>query len=210
MIPITNEEKSYGNQKICYICEKEFGTDKNKNNKKFRNQCHYTGKFRESAHSICNLRYKIPREIPVVFDNGSTYDYHFIIEQLAKEFKGSFNCLGKNTEKYITFSLLINIEYDNDTTVTYKLKFIDSYRFMPSSLSSLVDNLSEINSKKPTDEFIDNIRSIAIWLSFNVDNLFESNKKIKKSENKFADNLRFMSSSLSHSTDNVSQINKKK
>ena len=80
---------------------------------------------------------------------------------------------------------------------------------MPSSLSSLVDNLSEINSKKPTDEFIDNIRSIAIWLSCNVDNLFESNKKIEKSENKFADNLRFMSSSLSHSVDNLSEINKK-
>ena len=32
--------------------------------------------------------------------------------------------------------------------ITYKLKFIDSYRFMPSKLSDLVDNLSEINKKK--------------------------------------------------------------
>ena len=69
MILLTNEEN------ICCICEKEFGTDKNKNNKKVRDHCHYTEKYRGAAHSICNLRYKIPREIPVVFHNGSTYDY---------------------------------------------------------------------------------------------------------------------------------------
>ena len=52
---------------------------------KVRDHCHYTGKFRGVAHSICNLRYKTPKEIPVVFHNGSTYDYHFIINKLAKK-----------------------------------------------------------------------------------------------------------------------------
>ena len=110
MIPLTDKEKeSYENQKICHICEKEFCTDKN--NKEFlkmqkvRDHCHYTGKYRGAAHSICNLRYKISKEIPVVFHNGSTYDYHFIIKQLAREFKGNFDCLGENAEKYITSSL---------------------------------------------------------------------------------------------------------
>ena len=55
---------------------------------KVRDDCHYIGKFRGAAHSICNLRYKVPQEIPVVFHNGSAYDYHFIIKQLAEEFKG--------------------------------------------------------------------------------------------------------------------------
>ena len=41
-----------------------------------------------TAHSICNLQYKIPNEIPVVFHNGSNYDYHFIINQLAKGVDG--------------------------------------------------------------------------------------------------------------------------
>ena len=59
------------------------------------------GKYRGAAHNICNLRYKIPKEIPVVFHNGSTYDYHFIIKELVKEFNGNFECLGENTEKYI-------------------------------------------------------------------------------------------------------------
>ena len=68
-------------QKVCYICKKRFSTDDDDGNKKFHNvryHCHYTGKYRGAAHNICNLRYKTPKEIPVVFDNGSTYNYHFI------------------------------------------------------------------------------------------------------------------------------------
>ena len=94
------------------------------------------------------MKYKTPKEIPVVFHNGSTYDYHFIIKQLAKEFKGQFECLGENSEKYITFLVPIKKELDNGKTVTYKLKFIDSFRFMQTSLSKLVDNLSEIYNKE--------------------------------------------------------------
>ena len=78
-----------------------------KNKHKVRDHCHYTGKSREAAHSICNLRYKVPKEITVVIHNGSTYDYHFIIKQLAEEFKGQIECLGENTEKYLTFSVPI-------------------------------------------------------------------------------------------------------
>ena len=156
IIPLTNEEKEYyEKQKVSYICEKEFCTDESDRSKfkilhKVRDHCHYTGKFREAAQNICNLRYKIPREIPVVFHNGSTYDYHFIFKQLAKEFNGKFDCLGENTEKYITFSAPIykKNDNDNDKTIIYKLKFIDSFRFMAASLSSLVDNLSEINKKE--------------------------------------------------------------
>ena len=65
--------------------------------------CHSTGKFTGAAHSECNLRYKVPKEIPIVFHNGSTYDYHFIIKQVAEEFEGEFKCLGEHSEKYITF-----------------------------------------------------------------------------------------------------------
>ena len=166
MIPLTNEEKeSYENQQICHICEREFCTDNDdeeefKKMQKVRDHCHYTGKYRGAAHSICNLRYKVPKEIPVVFHNGSTYDYHFIIKQLAREFKGYFHCLGENTEKYITFSVPIKKVLDNDNdndkkngkgkkakTITYRLRFIDSCRFMQDSLSNLVDNLSEVNNK---------------------------------------------------------------
>ena len=62
-------------------------------------------------------------------------DYHFVIKKLAEEFKGEFECLGENTEKYITFS--VPLKKENDRKITYKLKFIDSYRFMSTSLSNL-------------------------------------------------------------------------
>ena len=61
-----------------------------------------------------------------------------------KEFEGNFECLGENTEKYITFSVPIKKKIENkDIEITYKIKFIDSFRFMATSLSKLVDNLTE-------------------------------------------------------------------
>ena len=121
--------------------------------KKLSDHCHYTGKYRGATHNICNLRYKVPKEIPIVFHNGSTYDYHFIIKELVKEFEGNFECLGENTEKYIIFSVPIKKKIENkDLEITYKIKFIDSYRFMSSLLSILVDNLSEgIHNNKCVD-----------------------------------------------------------
>ena len=84
MIPLTNKEiKRHEKQKVYYICKKKICDDKNK--KKVRHHCHYTGKFRGAAHGGRNLRYKIPKEIPIVFHNGSTYDYHLIIKKLAQE-----------------------------------------------------------------------------------------------------------------------------
>ena len=67
---------------------------------------------------------------------------------MVKELKGKFDCFWENTEKYITFSVPIKKELNNDKEIIYKLKFIDSYRFMSTSLSSLADSLSEINNKK--------------------------------------------------------------
>ena len=148
MIPLTKKEQGqHSEQKVCYICKKEFNTyDDDKKHYNVKDHCHYTGKYRGAGHNICNLRYKIPKEIPIVFHNGSTYDYHFIIKELVKEFNGNFECLGENTEKYITFSVPIKKEIKNKNKIieiTYEIKFTDSFRFMSTSLSKLADNLSE-------------------------------------------------------------------
>ena len=132
------EEDNYNKENICHICKKEF------NNDKVRDHFHFTGKYRGAAHNTCNLRYEIPKNIPVIFHNGSTYDYHYIIKELASESEGNFECLGENTEKYITFSVPIKKRIENkNMDITYKIKFIDSFRFMATSLSKLVDNLTE-------------------------------------------------------------------
>ena len=143
MDPLTKEEeKSYKNQELCHTCEKEFCTDNNKEMRKVRDHCHYTGKYRGAAHSKCNLNHKIVKEIPVLFHNGSVYDYHFIIKYLAREFKGNSECLGENTEKYISFTVPFK-KVINDKEIKYRIRISDSCRFMQDSLSNLVDNLSE-------------------------------------------------------------------
>ena len=175
--------------KRCYICKNEFSTNENDKNAfklyhKFRGHCHYTGKFREAAHSICSLRYKTPKEIPVVFHNGSTYDYHFIINKLAKQFYGQLKCLGENTEKHITFSVPISKELEKGKTITCRLKFFDSFKFMSTSLSSLVDNLYE---KLHNDKCRD-CKSELNYISFKYNQLifqcFECKRNYKKDFNK--------------------------
>ena len=163
MIPLTNEEiKIYENQKQCCICKK--GIFRNKKDKykhiKVRDHCHDTGKFRGAAHSTCNLRYNLPKKIPIIVHNRSTYDDHFIFKQLSEEFEGQFKCLGENTEKYITYSVPIkkdvaNVNDDDDgggskkeKTAKYRLSFVDSCRLIQNKLSDLVDNLSGIHDKK--------------------------------------------------------------
>ena len=100
-------EESYENSKICNICKEKFENKylKDKKYRKVRDHFYYTGEYRGAAHSIYNLEYSVPNKIPTVFHNGSNYDYHFIIKELAEEFKKQFTCLGEYTEKYITFTL---------------------------------------------------------------------------------------------------------
>ena len=83
-------------------------TDKKYN--KFRDHGYYVGQYRGPAHSIYNSKYIIRKKIPIVFLNGSNYVYHFIIKELAEEFKKQFTCLGENSEKYITFTVPIEKE----------------------------------------------------------------------------------------------------
>ena len=148
MDPLTEEEKeSYKNQELCHICEKEFCTDNNKEMRKVRNHCHYTGKYRGAAHSKCNLNYKIVKEISVRFQNESVYDYHLIIKYLPREFKGNSECLGENTEKYINFTVPFK-KVINDKEIKYKIRISDNFRFLKDSLSNLVDKLSGLKIKE--------------------------------------------------------------
>ena len=115
--------------------------------KKVKDHCHYTENFRGAAHNICNLKYKVPKEIPIITHNAS-YDTHFMLNKLAIEFKGELNCNEDSVNNYITFSVPTEKEVINNNgdkkTITYKLKFIDGFRFMSTSLLELVDNTSEI------------------------------------------------------------------
>ena len=101
---------------------------------KVRDHCHFTSIYRGAAHSKPVYSYTSGIHIPVVFHNGSSYDNHFVIRQLVKDFKGYFNCVGENTEKYISFSVSIFKESDKGNKKkkpdVFTLKFIESNRFM--------------------------------------------------------------------------------
>ena len=106
---------------------------------------------KKTTHSICNLKYRVPKKIPMDFHNRSNYDYHFIIKELAEKFKKQFTCLGENTDKCIAFTVPVKRDVtsiDKNAkeivkNISFILQFIDSVRFMVSSLSNLVNNLSE-------------------------------------------------------------------
>ena len=104
---------------------------------------------------------------------------------MAEEFRGQFECLGENREKYITFLIPVKKEHDNDKTITYKINFFDSCRFMQSKLSGLVDNLSEINNKGcKTCMERKNIKSECDFIGFKNNRLSYRCKKCKGTSTK--------------------------
>ena len=150
------QQESYGNAKFCYISKEKFGS-KYLKDKKYRkaivkniDHCHFTGEYRGAAHSICNLKYSVPEKIPIAFHNGSNYDYHFIKREITEEFKKQFTQLGEKAEKKITFTVPIGKEVTRinkngeefTKNICYTLQFIDSTRYLASSLSKLVNNLA--------------------------------------------------------------------
>ena len=106
MDPLTPKQwKMYKKARKYHICYKPF----NDNDPKVRDHCHYNGSYRGPAHKNCNLRYKIPSYIPVVFHNLSGYDSHLFIKELGKESK-DIGVIAKNEEDYITFSVNVVVD----------------------------------------------------------------------------------------------------
>ena len=102
----------------------------------------------------CNLQYKIPSYIPIVFHNLSGYDAHLFIKELAASStdRAKMGVIAKNKEDCISFSIKVEVDrYINKNGIEkskeIELRFIDSFKFMSSSLDSLVNNLARGGSK---------------------------------------------------------------
>ena len=143
MAPLAKSQlKEYRWATKCHICFKRFSKKK----RKVRDHCHYSGLYRGAAHSSRNLQCKIPSYIPVVFHNLTGYGAHLFIRELAKYTTG-MGVIAKNTEDYISFSIKVEVDKyvdkeGNERTKEMELRFIDSIKFMSSSLDSLVNNLA--------------------------------------------------------------------
>ena len=127
----------------CHICLKEFNDPRNRTVRD-----HYIGLYRGAAHNNCNMKYRIPDHIPIVFHDLGGYDAHLFIKELGRRFnKNDIGVTGENKEKYISFNVKINVKsagvkYKDGTGVckNIQLRFIDNCRFMASSLDKLASN----------------------------------------------------------------------
>ena len=129
----------YDNSTLCHICNEELGEDK------VRDHCHLPGMFRGAAHEVCNLKYKVSKFFPVAFHNVSGYDNHLFIKTLGNSV-GDISCIPNNEENYISFTKQVIVEQfvnkeGKEVKVKRELRFIDSLRFMDSSIDKLSSNL---------------------------------------------------------------------
>ena len=163
----------------CHICDKKY-TDKDK---RARDHCHITGKYRGSAHQDCNVNFKITEKIPVIFHNLRGYDSHFIIQNIGEIVKKntyknkngegkqySIDAIPNNMEQYMAFMLGKN------------LTFIDSFQFMSQSLSSLVNNLPTEAFKYTSQQFKDKKFKLMKQKGFYPYDFMDSFEKFKQTE----------------------------
>ena len=140
VIMAEEDEEDYRNNNICRFCEKNFESDI------VRDHCHLTGKYRDPAHSKCNINVNQDQSnfIPFILHNFSNYDCHTFFKKLVEE-----------TEK-VKFDLIPRTN-EKDISVIYGcIRFIDSYRFLSSGLNSLVKTLVD-NSHKTLKDFEEEI-----------------------------------------------------
>ncbi|KYN27445.1 hypothetical protein ALC57_03154 [Trachymyrmex cornetzi] len=145
--------ETYRSATRCHICEKPFAPDDTRT----RDHCHITGKFRGPAHSNCNLNYKNSFNIPGVFHNLSGYDANFLIKEIATAYEGQVDVLPITKEKYISFTKHVDSIKDKNTNHfqknCVKLRFIDSFKFLNTSLDKLASYLDKDKLKIVSSEF---------------------------------------------------------
>ena len=128
---IQEEEVQFQLAEECWLCEQPFteGTEL----RKVRDHDHLTGKYRGAAHNICNINCKQRSSsfVPIFFHNFSGYDCHLIFEELLTEaYNQNYN------------PTIIPKSLENNVSVQVGcLRFLDSYRFLSSSLDKLVKSL---------------------------------------------------------------------
>ena len=184
IIMTEEDEEDFRNDNICRFCEKVIESDK------VRDHCHLTGKYRGPAHSKCNINVtqKQSNFIPFIVHNFSNYDFFFFFKKLVdkKKDKVDFDIIPKTNEEYIS--------------VTYGcIRFIDSYRFLSSSLDSLVKTLVDNSDKRLKnfkDEIVDNDEVLDIVSKIEENYTEEDDRTIKNLKKYYPEEIEYLEEAL--------------
>ena len=121
------EEVQFEQAEECWLCENPL------DDTKVRDHDHLTRKYSGAAHNICNIQnqQRSSSFVPIFFHNFSGYDCHLIFEELLiQAFEKGYEpkIIPKSMENYVSVQIGC-------------LSFLDSYRFLSSSLDKLVRSL---------------------------------------------------------------------
>ena len=172
-INTTNEDgEEYFTKNTCRFCERSFESDK------FRDHCHLTSKYRGPDHNKCNFRVTQKRSnfIPLKFHFYSKYFCDMLPKTLVdkKIYKVKLDIIAQTNEKYIL--------------VTYVcIRFVDSYRFLSSSLDKILKTLVDIRYKTVRnlkEEIVDNDEITSI-----VNEVVEEDKTFKDLKKEYPDKI---------------------
>lgn len=197
MIPLSDVEKNqFKNSKICHICEQPF----EQNDVKVRDHCHLTGKYRNAAHSTCNINaFRTPKNYtPIIFHNLSGYDCHMFIKELSNH-GDRIDVIAQSKEKYISFtkSIYIHDYVDKDGCIKkkfLKLRFIDSFKFLAASLENLgnglsVEQFTETRKHFPADDEFDLMRQKGVFPYSFITDFKKMDNSSLPTKNDFYDSL---------------------
>ncbi|VDI33807.1 Hypothetical predicted protein [Mytilus galloprovincialis] len=127
LVMTDEDNENFAASTLCHICGNTLGGDM------VRDHNHLTGKYRGAAHNECNLAFQLPKFVPIVFHNLSGYDANLFVRESGFG-EGKINCIPNTDEKYISFSKKVG---------DIEMRFIDSMRFLLSSIENLAKNLTK-------------------------------------------------------------------
>jgi len=172
---ITEDDKiDFDNATQCWICQRDF----TKKDKKVRDHCHFTGKYEGAAHHKCNALSRKLKFVPVKFHNLSGYDAHLFVKNPNAMGEGDIDCIPNTEEKYISFSKSI---YDDEKKFKYKIRFIDSFKFLPASVDKLAGILEPNQFKHMRETLCDECDLLLRKGVFPYD-WFDSFEKLKETK----------------------------
>ena len=171
------------NTHICHVCGKEFG---NNFNPKVADFEYFTGEYLGASHKKC--RNTKPDFIPIFFHNLAGYDSHLFITKLASKINGEkIDVIPTNEQKYISFTKKTQVdrykdEKGNDINIYFRLRFVDSLKFMNAGLETLAKNLPKNKFKNLEERFSGKQLELAKRKSIFPYDWFDCEEKLKQTK----------------------------